>query len=73
MTGDNMAWWIPGDYDTREYNYNHTRLSEIRAINETMNNDNARISEIKLDFLKPGKKYEATIYADTNTTILRNM
>ena len=26
--------------------------------------DNARVSEIKLDFLKPGKKYEATIYAD---------
>lgn len=41
MTGDNMAWWIPGDYDTQEYNYNHTRLSKIRAINEAMSNDNA--------------------------------
>ena len=41
MTGDHMAWWIPGDYDTQEYNYNHTRLSEIRGINESMDNDNA--------------------------------
>ena len=33
MTGDHYAWWIPGDYDTQEYDYNHTRLSEIRAVN----------------------------------------
>lgn len=26
---DNMAWWIPGDYDTQEFEYAHTRLSEI--------------------------------------------
>ncbi len=34
MTGDHMAFWIPGDYDTQEYDFNHTRLSEIRGINE---------------------------------------
>ncbi len=33
MTGDHYAWWIPGDYDTQEYDYNHTRLSEIRVVN----------------------------------------
>ncbi|MDE6489832.1 MAG: glycoside hydrolase family 97 protein, partial [Muribaculaceae bacterium] len=32
MTGDHTAWWIPGDYDTQEYEYNKTRLSEIRAV-----------------------------------------
>lgn len=34
MTSDHQAWWIPGDYDTQEYDYTHSRLSEIRAINE---------------------------------------
>jgi hypothetical protein len=34
MTGDHTAWWIPGDYDTQEYNYNRSRLSEIPAIND---------------------------------------
>ena len=31
MTGDHIAWWIPGDYDTQEYDYMETRLSEIRS------------------------------------------
>ena len=30
MTGDHTAWWIPGDYDTQEYEYTKTRLSGIR-------------------------------------------
>lgn len=30
MTGDHIAWWIAGDYDTQEYNYTESRLSEIR-------------------------------------------
>ncbi len=29
ITGDHTAWWIPGDYDTQEYNYTRSRLSEI--------------------------------------------
>ena len=29
MTGDHTAWWIPGDYDTQEYNYTCSRLSEM--------------------------------------------
>ena len=32
MTGDHTAWWIPGDYDTQEYNYTQSRLSEIRTL-----------------------------------------
>lgn len=34
MTGDHMAWWIAGDYDTQENPGQTTRLSEIRG---TMN------------------------------------
>ena len=32
MTGDHIAWWIPGDYDTQEYDYTRSRLSEIRGL-----------------------------------------
>jgi len=32
MPGDIIAWWIPGDYDTQEYDYTRSRLSEIRAL-----------------------------------------
>lgn len=31
LTGDHTAWWIPGDFDTNEYWYNQTKLSEIDA------------------------------------------
>lgn len=31
LTGNHKAFWIPGDYDTNEYAYNTTRLSEIDA------------------------------------------
>ena len=34
MTGDNTAWWIPGDYDTQEYEYTRSPLSEIAARHE---------------------------------------
>ena len=30
MTGDHIAFWIPGDYDTQEYDYTESKLSEIR-------------------------------------------
>lgn len=29
LTGDHKAFWIPGDYDTQEYEYIESRLSEI--------------------------------------------
>lgn len=32
MSGDNTAWWIPGDYDTQEYDYTESKLSEIRGL-----------------------------------------
>ena len=32
MAGDHLAWWIPGDYDTQEFNYTESRLSEIRSL-----------------------------------------
>ena len=32
MAGDHTAWWIPGDYDTQEYDYTECKLSQIRAL-----------------------------------------
>ena len=32
MTGDHIAWWIPVDYDSQEYEYTRSRLSEIRSL-----------------------------------------
>ena len=34
LTGDHTAFWIPGDYDTQEYDYTTSKLSEIRGLTE---------------------------------------
>ncbi|MFL9484223.1 glycoside hydrolase family 97 protein [Chitinophagaceae bacterium LWZ2-11] len=31
LTGDHKAFWIPGDYDTNEYTYTTSKLSEVDA------------------------------------------
>lgn len=41
MTGDHFAYWIPGDYDTQEYDYEKCRLSEIRGKMAGAMRDNA--------------------------------
>lgn len=41
MTGDHTAWWIPGDYDTQEYDYTESKLSEIRGLMAGAITDNA--------------------------------
>ena len=41
LAGDHTAWWIPGDYDTQEYNYTVSRLSEIRGLSSTKAEGNA--------------------------------
>ena len=32
MTGDHTAFWIPGDYDSQEYDYTTSKLSEISSM-----------------------------------------
>jgi hypothetical protein len=32
MAGDHTAYWQPGDYDTQEYDYTTSKLSEIRGL-----------------------------------------
>jgi hypothetical protein len=40
MTGDHTAFWIPGDYDTQEYDYTRSKLSEIRGLAEKAKTEN---------------------------------
>ncbi|MGZ3950161.1 MAG: glycoside hydrolase family 97 protein [Flavisolibacter sp.] len=32
LTGDHKAFWIPGDFDSNEYPYNETKLSQVHAM-----------------------------------------
>ena len=41
MTGDHNAYWISGDYDTQEYDYTTSKLSEIRGLSAKARTDNA--------------------------------
>ena len=41
MTGDHTAFWIPGDYDTQEYDYTESKLTEIRGLMKGAITDNA--------------------------------
>ena len=41
MAGDHKAFWIPGDYDTQEYDYMESILSEIRGLMEEAVTGNA--------------------------------
>lgn len=41
MAGDHTAYWIPGDYDTQEYDYTTSRLSEIRGLMKSAITPNA--------------------------------
>ncbi|NHM02937.1 glycoside hydrolase family 97 protein [Flavobacterium difficile] len=41
MTGNHTAFWIPGDYDTQEYDYTESKLSEIRSLFKSAVSENA--------------------------------
>ena len=51
MTGDHTAWWIPGDYDTQEYDYTESKLSEIRSLlsNAVTSNASQTVLQMKTD------------------------
>ncbi|MBR1449860.1 MAG: glycoside hydrolase family 97 protein [Prevotella sp.] len=45
MTGNHMAWWLPGDYDTQEQITQESRLSEIRSrFNQAVNWGNSSVA-----------------------------
>ncbi len=46
MAGDHTAWWISGDYDTQEYNYTRSRLTEIPLLSAATRAYNASQTEV---------------------------
>ncbi len=46
LPGDPVAWWISGDYDTQEYSYTRSRISEIPRLNAIPRPYNASQTEI---------------------------
>lgn len=40
MPGDMKAFWLPGDYDTQEYDYTESNLSEIKGLFDKAVTDN---------------------------------
>jgi len=41
MAGDHKAWWLPGDYDTQEYETVTSKLSQIRGLMKSAVTDNS--------------------------------
>ena len=41
MAGNHTAYWISGDYDTQEYDYTTSKLSEIRSLSSKARSENA--------------------------------
>ena len=41
LAGNHTAWWIPGDYDTQEYEYVESKLTDIRSLMKQSIGDNA--------------------------------
>lgn len=41
LSGDHLAYWLPGDYDTQEYSYTQCNLSQVRNLLKDAVEDNA--------------------------------
>src|SRR6266496_2067053 len=39
LGADHTVFWIPGDFDTNEFKYNHTKLSEVDASSSAMSQE----------------------------------
>ena len=50
MTGDHMAYWIPGCYATQEYQYEASRMSEIR---NCMKSVSENVGRAQVDIFSP--------------------
>ncbi|MBC3757920.1 glycoside hydrolase family 97 protein [Hyunsoonleella sp. SJ7] len=65
MTGDHTAFWIPGDYDSQEYDYTESKLSEIRGKFDTAVTHNASQEQ----FSKTGVQTALMMKTDTGLYI----
>ncbi len=65
LTGDHKTFWIPGDYDTQEYDYTTSKLSEISGLMEGAITPNAS----QTPFSKTGVQTALMMKADDGTYI----
>ncbi|MFV9549978.1 glycoside hydrolase family 97 protein [Algibacter sp. PT7-4] len=65
MTGNHTAFWIPGDYDTQEYDYTESKLSEIRTLFDNAVTGNASQEQ----FSKTGVQTALMMKTDTDLYI----
>jgi hypothetical protein len=52
LSGDHAAFWIPGDFDSNEYPYHHTRLSAVDALTDSTHTEIGVRSIIGKDFVQ---------------------
>ena len=69
MTGDHLAWWQAGDYDTAEYPLQNTRLSEIRgAITRCVAWDENGKCQPRGGYVENGRT-EAVVWGNASQTV----
>ena len=67
LTGDHKTFWIPGDFDSQEYVYNETKLSEID--NSTLDLDNG----IALKSIKSKYRVQSPLMMKTDDGLYLNI
>lgn len=53
LNGDHKAWWIPGDYDTEEYKYTTSNLSEVPKLFDHSYDGNASQTIVPMALQSP--------------------
>ena len=67
LAGDHLAWWLPGDYDTQEYNYTESRLSEVRKLVDRARTANASQAAV------PGVSVQTSLQMKTDDGLYVNI
>lgn len=65
MAGDHTAWWITGDYDSQEYDYTESKISQIRSLYDKAHMYNAS----QQDFSKTGVQTPLQMKSDNGMYI----
>ncbi|MFC6860239.1 glycoside hydrolase family 97 protein [Zunongwangia atlantica] len=73
MTGDHTAYWIPGDYDSQEYDYTTSKLSEISDLFDKALTDNASQTQFSKSAVQTSLmlKTEEGIYINLHEAALK--
>lgn len=71
LPGDHKAWWIPGDYDTEEYNFTTSKLSAVPELFNKSYDDNASQTIVPMALQTPLMlKSEQGIYVNIHEAAL---